>query len=87
MAETAVAATAATAVTKGVAVEGVAAEERGRRAAGGRGWLDIGKGVGKPASAGGLGSAVSVGGVGVEGVGGGMAGGVLAAVAGRRLRR
>ena len=72
------------AVTKGVAVEG---EERGRRAAGGRGWLDIGKGVGKPASAGGLGSAVSVGGVGVEGVGGGMAGGVLAAVAGRRLRR
>ena len=84
------AATAATAVTKGVAVEGVAAEERGRRrrrAAGGRGWLDIGKGVGKPASAGGLGSAVSVGGVGVEGVGGGMAGGVLAAVAGRRLRR
>ena len=76
------AATAATAVTKGVA-----AEERGRKAAGGRGWLDIGKGSGKPASAGGLGSAVSVGGVGVEGVGGGMAGGVLAAVAGRRLRR
>ena len=44
-------------------------------------------GFGKPASAAGVGAAVSVGGVGVEGVGGGMAGGVLAAIAGRRPRR
>ena len=37
------AATAATAVTKGVAVEGVAAEERGRRAAGGGGGWTSGR--------------------------------------------
>ena len=49
----------ARAATKGVAVDGVAAEERDRRAAGGMGWLDIGNGVGKPASAGGVGSAVT----------------------------
>ena len=49
----------ARAATKGVAADGVAAEERGRRAAGGMGWLDIGNGVGKMASAGGVGAAVS----------------------------
>ena len=49
----------ARAATKGVAVDGVAAEERGRSAAGGMGWLDIGNGVGKMASAGGVGAAAS----------------------------
>jgi hypothetical protein len=49
----------ARAATKGVAVDGVAAEERDRRAAGVMGWLDIGNGVGKPASAGGVGAAVT----------------------------
>ena len=58
------------------------------RATRGRGWLaHQHRGFGKPASAAGVGAAVSVGGVGVEGVGGGMAGGVLAAIAGRRPRR
>ena len=52
-------ATLARAATKGVAVDGVAAEERGRQAAGGMGWLDIGNGVGKMASTGGIGAAVS----------------------------
>ena len=80
-------ATLARAATKGVAADGVAAEERGRRAAGGMGWLDIGKrrwqnGIGGRCRRGG-----GVRGVGVEGVGGGMAGGVLAAIAGRRPRR
>ena len=49
----------ARAASKGMAADGVAAEERGRRAAGGLGWLDIGNGVGKMASAGGVGAAVS----------------------------
>ena len=40
-------------------MDGVAAEERGRSAAGGMGWLDIGNGVGKMASAGGVGAAAS----------------------------
>ena len=78
-------ATLARAATKGVAVDGVAAEERGRSAAGGMGWLDIGRrqnGIGGRCRRGGV-----VRGVGVEGVGGGMAGGVLAAIAGRRPRR
>jgi hypothetical protein len=47
----------ARAASKGVAADGAAAEERGRRAAGGMGWLDIG--VGKMASAGGVGAAAS----------------------------
>ena len=68
-------------------MDGVAAEERGRSAAGEMGWLDIGKrrwqnGIGGRCRRGGV-----VRGVGVEGVGGGMAGGVLAAIAGRRPRR
>ena len=49
----------ARAASKGVAADGVAAEERGRREAAGMGWLDIGNGVGKMASAGGVGAAVS----------------------------
>ena len=62
---------------------GGARSERG----GGMGWLDIGKrrwqnGIGGRCRRGGV-----VRGVGVEGVGGGMAGGVLAAIAGRRPRR
>ena len=40
-------------------MDGVAAEERDRRAAGVMGWLDIGNCVGKPASAGGVGAAVT----------------------------
>ena len=77
----------ARAASKGVAADGVAAEERGRRAAGGMGWLDIGKrrwqnGIDGRRRRGGV-----VRGVGIEGVGGGTAGGVLAAIAGRRPRR
>ena len=77
----------ARAASKRVAADGVAAEERGRRAAGGMGWLDIGKwrwqnGIDGRRRRGGV-----VRGVGIEGVGGGTAGGVLAAIAGRRPRR